>query len=80
MKKEIKIAVVDDHKAVRGSLKTILEMKHFKVVIEADNGRSLLEQLNGPSEIPHICILDVNMPEMNGFDTAKALKKDWKTI
>ncbi|OQP65510.1 hypothetical protein A3860_17755 [Niastella vici] len=80
MNTNIKIAVVDDHKGVRRSLKTLLEIKNFKVIIEADNGRSLLEQLNVSSEIPHLCILDVNMPEMNGFDTAKALKKDWQTI
>ena len=80
MIKEIKIALVDDHKGVRSSYKTLLEVKHFIVIMEADNGRSLLEQLNGSSEIPHLCILDVNMPEMNGFDTVKALKKDWQTI
>lgn len=80
MKNDVKIAIVDDHKAVRSSLKTFLETKHFKVIIEADNGRSLLEQLNGSSELPHICILDVNMPEMNGFETAVQLKRKWPDI
>ncbi len=52
----------------------------FNVLIQAGNGRELLEQIGGGPLQPDICIVDVNMPLMNGFETTKALKQRYPFI
>ena len=77
----IRIAYADDHKVVRkGIISFINELGGIDVVIEADNGRILIEKIENASKIPDVCIVDINMPEMNGFDTTIALKKKWPDI
>lgn len=75
MENKLKIAIVDDHEMFRSGVKLILAQKdHWQVVIEAVNGEDFLQQLN--SIIPDIVLLDISMPELNGYDTAiKALGK-----
>lgn len=75
-KKLITVAVVDDHPMIRELLSKILPVWGYKVIIQAVNGKDLLSQLR-PGHVPDICTLDVNMPEMNGYETIKRLKKDF---
>lgn len=46
------------------------------MVLEADNGQKFLDQLS-ETQAPDICMLDINMPVMNGFETIVHLKKNW---
>jgi DNA-binding NarL/FixJ family response regulator len=72
----VTIAIVDDHAIMRKAVCFRLSTTGFKVVIEADNGKHFLDQLlKGP--VPEICLLDINMPVMNGFETLSHLKKDY---
>lgn len=75
MKSTLKIAIVDDHEMFRSGIKLILAQKEqWQVVIEADNGTDFLKQLDYIT--PDIVLLDISMPELNGYDTMiKALKK-----
>lgn len=41
----------------------------------ADNGRKALNRLRALVELPDLIFLDINMPELNGFDCLKELKK-----
>jgi CheY-like chemotaxis protein len=41
----------------------------------AENGRKALNRLNALVELPDLIFLDINMPELNGFDCLKELKK-----
>jgi DNA-binding NarL/FixJ family response regulator len=51
----------------------------YNVVMEAENGQQFLEKLeDAPS--PDLCLLDINMPVMNGFETALEVKKKWPAI
>lgn len=73
----IKIMIVDDHKMIREGLKTLLEFdENIKVISEADNGKECLMKLT--SVKPDIILLDINMPEMNGIETLKALHRKKK--
>jgi two-component system invasion response regulator UvrY len=76
----IKVALVDDHKITRLGIKSLLELnREIQVSIEASNGKQLLEKMEN-TPIPDIAILDINMPEMNGFETIRHLRKKYESI
>ncbi|MGH2553635.1 MAG: response regulator, partial [Chitinophagaceae bacterium] len=71
-KTETTIALVDDHSLLRGSLTTLINsFEGYIVLFEADNGKDFIEKLNTMSR-PEIVLLDLSMPEMDGYETA-----DW---
>lgn len=79
--KPIKIALADDHAMLRKSLRLVIDsMKAFEVVADVDNGKQLLEYLKEIETLPDICVLDINMPEMNGYDTANAISEQFPDI
>ena len=45
------------------------------MLYEVHNGKQLLEKLRFVVNIPDLILLDINMPEMNGFDTLKELQE-----
>ncbi|HTN46237.1 MAG TPA: response regulator transcription factor [Flavipsychrobacter sp.] len=81
MDHKIKIALADDHAMLRKSLKVVIDsMPEFEVVADEDNGQLLLEKLASTRELPDICIVDINMPRMNGYETTAALKKKFPDL
>jgi len=69
--KKIQVAVADDHVLLRKALaKLINSFDGFAVLFEADNGKDVKAKL-GQHQIPDILLLDVNMPDIDGFQTAK---------
>lgn len=66
----IKIALVDDHVLFRKGLASLIKLfSGYRVTLEAANGKDFIRQLN-PAECPDIVLLDISMPEMDGFETA----------
>lgn len=77
----IKIALADDHAILRKGVAEILsKFENMSVIIEAGHGVELLSKMEAAPELPDVCILDINMPEMNGYDTAIEIKKRWPAI
>ena len=77
----INIALADDHAILRKGVAEILsKFENFAVSIEAANGKELIVKLNSAATLPDVCIVDINMPEMNGYETAAAIKKNWPEI
>ncbi|WP_369411701.1 response regulator [Longitalea arenae] len=74
------IAVVDDHAMLRQAITLRLNLLGFKVVLEAENGKDFLDKLSQLQAPPAVCLLDINMPVMDGFEAAIALKKQWPDI
>ena len=71
----IKVALVDDHAMIRNCLYNCLTLWGYKVVIQASNGKDFFNHLTTANDPPDICIVDINMPEMNGYTTVKLLKE-----
>jgi DNA-binding NarL/FixJ family response regulator len=76
----INIGLVEDHRLLRKSIKSMLESNScFHVSMEADNGKEFIELLS-PATQPEIILLDIQMPVMNGFETAAYLKEHFPAI
>lgn len=75
----IKVALVDDSSVIRNSIQEIISLWGYDVVLTAIHGKDLLRQLS-TGNVPDICITDLNMPVMNGYETIAALKEQWPDI
>jgi len=74
-KPKIKVALVDDHKLFRkGMVELVNNFSGYGVIWEANNGRELTQKF-ATEETPDIVLLDINMPEMDGYETAAWLKQ-----
>lgn len=70
----IKIAFIDDHDLLRkGVCDFIQDDDNFEIVFDAENGKTAMEKMEQIKVVPDVMVVDINMPVMNGFDTAKAL-------
>jgi len=76
----VTIAIVDDHAMLRQAINMRLSLLGYKVVLEAENGQVFLDKLSQLPKLPDICLLDINMPVMDGFEAAVELKKSWPHI
>ena len=77
MNKQLKIAIAENHAAVRKALKRMLEDIGCQVIMEAVNGKDLVEQVAASLIFPDTFIVDLNMPVMDGRETIKELKSRW---
>ena len=68
-----KILVVDDEKQIRELLKKKLELHGFAVSI-ASGGKEALQLCK--SEKPDLVLLDIAMPDMDGYETCEKIKCD----
>jgi PAS domain S-box-containing protein len=73
------VLLVEDDHVTREMMRTILTRDGWKVM-EANNGRMALECLE--SAIPDVILLDLMMPEMDGFEFSRRLRErsDWNAI
>jgi two-component system, NarL family, response regulator NreC len=68
----IRILIADDHALIRGGLRTLLSHEpSFQVVAEAANGQEAIEAAE--RERPHVAILDIGMPGLNGIEAARRI-------
>ena len=70
--RDMTILIVDDEPRIRDFVRMNLEIEHY-IVIEASNGIEALDQLR--EHLPDLVVLDVMMPEMDGFETLKAIRE-----
>ena len=72
----IKLLLVDDHVVIRSGLRMLLEaQKDLLIVGEAETGREALEQVR--SLHPHIVLMDVKMPDMNGIEATRLIRANY---
>lgn len=75
-----KIVLVDDHVLLRNGLANIISnFPEYSILFQADNGMHFMQQLQ-PCNLPQIVLLDVVMPDMNGYETAYWISTHYPSI
>lgn len=79
-KSKSSVVLVDDHVLLRSGLANLIRsFGEYEVLFEAYNGLDFIKQLK-PNNIPDLVLLDINMPEMDGYETALWLKEKYPGI
>jgi two-component system, NarL family, invasion response regulator UvrY len=80
MKEEIRVAVVDDHKLFRRGLAELVNgFSGYTITHDLNSGMELQRVLSQKESID-IVLLDINMPEMNGYDVAVWLRDNYPSV
>lgn len=75
----VRLALVDDHAIIREGLRALLEQSSFiEVVGEAATGRECLARIK--EWRPDVVIMDIAMPDLNGVEATRLIKKQWPQV
>lgn len=77
--KSYQIALVDDHVLVRNGLAGILNKIGYQILFECSNGLELIDKLKR-SDPPDLIMMDINMPQMDGYETTLWLRKNYPLL
>ena len=66
-----KALIVDDHPFIRRIVRLVLEKANFHIAAETDNGATALDLAR--SHVPHLIVLDLSMPKLDGLEVLKRL-------
>lgn len=77
--KKIKVVVVDDHQMFLDGMISILSaQENFKILFVETSAKKALQKIG--EKIPDIVITDISMPEMNGIEFVKKIKKQYPEV
>jgi len=68
------VLIVDDHPSFRATARTLLEEEGFQVVGEAADGVSAVAAVERLQ--PEVVLLDIQLPDIDGFEVAKRLSRN----
>ncbi|MFG6685929.1 response regulator [Mariniflexile sp. HNIBRBA6329] len=75
----INVVLADDHVLVRDGIKALLEdQQGIQVIDEASNGLEALEVIE--KHKPHLLIVDIRMPELNGIEVVREVNKKYTDV
>lgn len=75
------IVIVDDHLLIAKAISSIVDQfAHYRVLFECENGKALKERIQQGGPVPDIVLLDISMPEMDGYETAAWLHQEYPSI
>src|SRR5215469_5447431 len=78
--RKIQVAIADDHTLLRKALaRLIASFDNYAVLFESENGKEIKAKIS-QNIIPDIVLLDVNMPEMDGYETVRWLYQSYPQI
>lgn len=77
---KIKVILIDDHILLRSALAGLIDKSgECQVLYQCNNGKQLLEEID-KHPLPEVVLLDMNMPEMDGYETAIWLRDNHPEI
>jgi DNA-binding NarL/FixJ family response regulator len=80
MNTDLLVGIVDDHALFRKGLAALINLfPGHQVILQAENGKDMIEKLKTGAE-PTILLLDIDMREMNGYETAEWLRNNHPDI
>jgi DNA-binding NarL/FixJ family response regulator len=74
-----KVALADDHVMLRNGLAILLANLDYDVRFECSNGKELIKKIDKDSP-PDVILMDINMPEMDGYETTLWLKNNYPLV
>ncbi len=76
----IQVAIVDDHQLVAKAISGLIQkLEHYDVMYEVESGKDLMKYFK-LKMVPDIVLLDINMPDMDGYETALWLKNNYPEV
>ena len=79
-KNTIKVTLVDDHVLLRNALASLIDgFAGCQVIHQSGNGKELINDFSAGG-IPDVVLLDLNMTEMDGLETAEWLQKNHPAV
>ena len=72
---KLRIALADDHPLIREALRKALSERNIEVVAEASDGVELLTMLGDLPVSPDIVIVDFTMPQLEGSEVARRIRR-----
>ena len=77
----IKIIIADDEALFRSGISFLLKHEsNIEILAEADNGQQVIDFLKTSENHPHIILMDLKMPELNGVEATKIIQKYFPEI
>ena len=74
------VAIVDDHAMFRKGLGALINLfANYQVLFEAASGKDFIRKI-GVEGVPAIVLLDIAMPEMDGYATAEWIRKHYPQV
>ncbi len=78
---DILISVVDDQQLFRSGLASLIRsVPGFTLLSEAENGKLFIDELENSGALPHIALIDMEMPVMNGVELNAILQEKYPAI
>jgi two-component system, NarL family, invasion response regulator UvrY len=75
----IKVALADDHVMLRNGLAALVTNLGYQVIFECSNGKELMKILD-KDKLPDVILMDINMPEMDGYQTTLWIKNNYPLV
>ena len=80
MRTKEKVVLVDDHVLLRNGLSNLIaSFQNCEVLFEANNGKDFIKKLDS-SNPPDMVLMDINMPDMDGYETTLWLKNNHPAV
>ena len=75
----IRVALADDHKIFRDGIKMALKDRDYiKMLWEAEDGKDMMHKLR--IKLPDVLLMDIRMPEIDGVDAIKLIRKEYEEL